>query len=100
MTPTKQATRHDGPERVVDSIESIERASLDAMRRLVDTVDGAFPVLSDGAPRRKIIDSAFQVAGQVVDASNQFTRNVFQATEDELDGHVTPKSRAKKAAAS
>ena len=70
------------------------------MRRIVDAVDGALPVLNEGAPRRKIIDSAFQAAGQVVDASNQFTRNVFKTTEGQLSDRVTPKTRAKKAAAS
>ena len=99
MAPTKQATKTDGAERIVDSIESMERSSLEAMRRMVDTVDDALPVLRDSAPRRKVIDSAFQVAEQVVDASNQFTRSIFKMTEDELGDRMASKPRAKKASA-
>lgn len=86
MAPTKQQAAPSRSRRLVDSIEDVEQTSLAAVRTFVDSVDGAFPALSDARPRQKIIDSAFDMVEQVVGASNQFTRKVFEATEQQLGG--------------
>lgn len=79
MIETEATT--DGASRLIDSIEEAEHASLEAVRRFVDTVDGAFPHLSDDEPRRKIIDAAFKMTEQLVASTNRFTQNVLDVTE-------------------
>jgi hypothetical protein len=70
--------------RLIDTIEDAERASLEAVRKFVDTVDGVFPALGDDAPRRKIIDAAFRMTENLVGASNRLAQNVLDVTEKEL----------------
>jgi len=77
------AAKHDG-QRLIDSIEEAEHASLEAVRKFVDIVDGAFPDLSDDGPRRKIIDSAFKMTEQLIGASNRLAQNFLDVTEKVL----------------
>lgn len=98
MAATKQETRSDGASRLVDSIEDVERSSLEAVRRFLDTVDGSLPDVGDDGPRRKIIDSAFRMVEQLVGASNQLTRNVVKVTQDALGERDGGKSPARKPA--
>ncbi len=70
--------------RLIDTLEDAEHASLEAVRKFVDTVDGVFPALSDDAPRRKIIDAAFRMTENLVGASNRLAQNVLDVTEKEL----------------
>ena len=99
MTPTKQEANPDGARRLVDSIEDVEQSSLEAIRRFLDTVDGAFPALSDDGLRRTIIDSAFQMVEQLVGASSQFARNAVKVIEDALGDRSGAEATAKKATA-
>ena len=78
-------TKDNTTARLIDSIEEAEHASLDAVRRFLDTVDGAFPDLGDDGPRRKIIDSAFKMTEQLVGASNRLAQNILDVTERELN---------------
>jgi len=71
--------------RLINSIEEAEKSSLEAVRKFVDTVDGAFPGFGDDGPRRRIIDSAFRMTEQLVGASNRLAQNVLDMTERELD---------------
>jgi hypothetical protein len=74
-TPAKES-------RLIDKIEGAERMSLEAVRRFVDTVDGAFPDLGgDDGPRRKIIDSAFKMVEQLMGAANGLAQNILDVTE-------------------
>ena len=82
MSDTK-ANENSGT-RLIDTIEDAERASLEAVRKFVDTVDGVFPALGDDAPRRKIIDAAFRMTENLVGASNRLAQNVLDVTEKEL----------------
>jgi len=79
-TQAKEAERT----RLIDSIEDAEKVSLEAVRRFLDTVDGAFPGSGDDGPRRRIIDSAFKMTEQLVGASNRLAQNVLDVTEREL----------------
>ncbi len=76
--------KEDGATRLIDTIEDAEKTSLEAVRKFVDTVDGAFPDFGDDEPRRKIIDSAFRMTEQLVGASNRLAQNILDVTEREL----------------
>ncbi len=75
-TPTKEDRT-----RLVDSIERVERDSLEAVRRFLDSVDSVFPrSVADNGPRRKIIDSAFKMTEDLVGAANGLARNILDST--------------------
>ena len=88
--PTKEATP-DAATRLISSIEDVERSSLEAVRRFVDTVDGAIPDVGEDGPRRKIIDSAFKMVEQLVSESNKLAQNIVNVTESSL-GDLEKKS--------
>ena len=75
-TPTSSA------DRLLDTIQSAERSTVEAVRRFVDTVDGAVPDVGDeqDGPRRQIIDAAFSMVESLVGASNDLARNVVDVT--------------------
>jgi hypothetical protein len=83
MSKTEDATV-EGTNRVIDSIRDAEESALEAVRRFVDTVNGVFPDVGDDGPRRKIIDSAFKMTEQLVDASNDLAQKIVKATGDAL----------------
>ena len=85
MTNTEHVTGDDGAIRVIDSLEDAEQSALEAVRKFLDTVDGAFPKVTEDGPRRKIIDSAFKMTEQLVGASNQLARRIVKVTEDALN---------------
>ena len=74
-------------EEVPKSLESGQRAAIEAVRKFVDTVDGVFPDTSEDGPRRKIIDSAFKMVEQLVGASNDFAKRIAKVTEDMWSDH-------------
>jgi hypothetical protein len=64
---TAAQTKRTGTNRLVDSVEDAEHASLEAVRKFVDTIDSVFPHRGgDDGPRRKIIDSAFKMTEELV----------------------------------
>jgi len=67
-----------------DRIENLEQVSLEAVRKFLDTVDGVFPDLSKDGPRRKIIDSAFNMTEQLVSTSTRLAQNILEVTEKSL----------------
>ena len=87
MTVTEQKMRDSGALRVIDSVEDAEQSALEAVRKFLDTVDGAFPDVSDDGPRRRILDSAFKMTEQLVGASNQLARRVVGVARDALEEH-------------
>jgi hypothetical protein len=90
-TTTKEETTTN---RLISTLEDAEHASLEAVRKFVDTVDSAFPDLGEDGPRRKIIDSAFKMTEQLVSASNRLAQNFLEVTEKALsdgDGKTTKK---------
>jgi hypothetical protein len=84
MTKTEPEARPDRASRVIESIQDLEQSALEAARKFVDTVDGQFPDVREDGPRRKIIDSAFKMAEQMVNASNKFAQNIVSVTENAL----------------
>jgi len=70
--------------RLFDRIENLEQVSLEAVRKFLDTVDGVFPDLSKDGPRRKIIDSAFNMTEQLVSTSTRLAQNILEVTEKSL----------------
>jgi hypothetical protein len=83
---TASDSEHSGATRLIDTIENAEQASLEAVRRFLDTVDSVFPHLgSDEGPRRKIIDSAFKMTEQLVSTSARLAQNVLEVTEKALN---------------
>ena len=92
MTKTEQDT---SATRILESVQEAEQSAFEAVRRFVDTVDGAFPDLSnDDGPRRKIIDSAFKMVENLVGTSNKLAENVLQVSTQAMER--TPSGAAKK----
>jgi hypothetical protein len=83
MSPTK--AKEDNASRLIITIEHAEKASLEAVRNFLDTIDGVFPHLGgDDGPRRKIIDSAFRMTEQLVSTSTDVAKNVLDVMEKAL----------------
>ena len=66
---------------VLQSVESGERAAIDAVRKFVDTVDEKLPSLGDEHPstRQDIIDAALELADRLVHTQYDFLRNVVDS---------------------
>ena len=83
--------------RLLDTIEEAGTASLEALRRFADTVDGVFPHLgADEGPRRKIIDSAFKMTEQLVSNSTRLAKRILDVTEPEVGGAAPKVTRSAK----
>jgi len=82
MTPTQ--AEQDGTTRLIETIEHAENVSLEAVRKFLHTVNGAFPDVSEDGPRRKIIDSAFEMTEKLVNNWTGVAKNILAATENEL----------------
>ena len=96
MTPTKQDTRDDGANRIIESLQDAEHSALEAVRKFVDAVDGAFPDVGEGGTRRKILDAAFKMTEQLVGATNQLAQRIVTVTENALDEFEKNAKAAKK----
>jgi len=73
MTPAKKSGT---VERVIESGREAEEFALEAVRKFLDTVDGAFPDVGREGPRRKIIDSAFKMTEQLVETWTQLAETI------------------------
>jgi len=82
MTPNQ--VEKDGTTRLIETIEHAETVSLEAVRKFLDTVNGAFPDVGEDGPRRKIIDSAFEMTEKLVNNWTGVAKNILAATEKEL----------------
>ena len=65
MTDTETETTDDAAIRIIDSVQDAEQSALEAVRTFLDEVNGVFPDLTEDGPRRKIIDSAFNMTQQL-----------------------------------
>jgi hypothetical protein len=64
---------------VLKSLESGQRAAIDAVRKFVDTVDEKLPALGERPSRRQeIVDAAMEMADKLVHTQYDFLRNVVQ----------------------
>ena len=71
--------------RLIDTIEQAEGSAIDAVRSFVEAVDGAFPDVGEDGPRRRIIDSAFNMVEELVGASNQLAQDIVKTAGDALE---------------
>jgi hypothetical protein len=71
---------------LIAGIQKSEKSALEAVKRFVDTVNEAFPDISEDGPRQQIIDAAFKMTDQVVEASNKLASNLVDVTENTVGG--------------
>lgn len=64
---------------LIESVRDVEDSVIEAVRRFVDTVNGAFPDVSEDGPRHRIIESAFKMTEQLVGASTEFAEKILRA---------------------
>ncbi len=81
MTPAQPKKASN---RIVESVEHAENTSLEAVRKFVDTVNGAFPELREDGPRRRIIDAAFEMTEKLVSTSSRLAQNIVGTTQKAL----------------
>jgi hypothetical protein len=65
---------------IIESVQEAETKVLGTLRRFADTVDGSFPSLGTGRPRTKLIDAAFTMTEQLVDAANSLAEHLVVIT--------------------
>lgn len=71
-------------DRIIATGRDTEEIALEAVRKFLDTVNDIFPDVSEDGPRRKVIDSAFQMTEQVVRTWTQAAEKIVKATGEAL----------------
>jgi hypothetical protein len=72
-------------EEVLKSIESGQRAAIEAVRKFVDTVDEALPALGERPSRRQeIVDAALEMADRLVHTQYDFLHKVVDSASKAL----------------
>ena len=71
---------------VIDSVESGQRAAIEAVRKFVDTVDEKLPALGDEHPsmRQELLDAALDMADSLVHTQYDFLRKVVHSAGKSL----------------
>ncbi len=65
---------------VLKSLESGQRAAIDAVRKFVDTVDEKLPALGERPSKRQdVVDAAMEMADRLVHTQYDFLRSVVQS---------------------
>ena len=65
---------------VLKSLESGQRAAIEAVRKFVDTVDEALPAFGERPSRRQeVVDAAMEMADRLVHTQYEFLRSVVQS---------------------
>jgi hypothetical protein len=62
---------------VLKSLESGQRAAIDAVRNFVATVDKTLPPRGEASKRQEVIDGAMEMADRLVDVQYDFLRKVI-----------------------
>lgn len=71
---------------VLKSLESGQRAAIDAVRKFVDTVDEKLPAAGERpSKRQEVVDSAMEMADKLVHTQYDFIRNVVQSAGKALN---------------
>jgi len=71
----------DMSDEVLKSVEAGERAAIQAVRKLVETVDRTLPPYGKHPTKRhEFMDSAMDRADRLVDSQHDFTRKLIDAT--------------------
>jgi hypothetical protein len=72
-------------EEVLKSLESGQRAAIEAVRKFVDIVDENLPALGDRPSRRReIVDAAMEMADRLVHTQHDFLSKVVKGAGDAL----------------
>lgn len=75
----------DLSEELLKSVESGQRAAIDAVRKFVDTVDETLPAIGDRPSRREtVIDAALEMADELVGTQYEFLRSVVRSADRSL----------------
>ena len=78
MTSTEQVKMAERTAHVIESVRQTTEPALEAVRDFMDTVNDVFPDLGEDGPRRKIIDSAFEMTEKLVGLSTRFAEQVVK----------------------
>lgn len=78
MATTDDVT--DGVQNLISGVGDQSKAALDAVRRFVDSVNEAIPDAAAGPLRDRVIESAFSMTHQVVEASNRLATGLVEST--------------------
>ena len=65
-------------DQVLKSLESGQRAAIEAVHKFIDTVDNALPALEHPSRRQEVIDAAMDMADRLVHTQYDFIRDVVQ----------------------
>jgi hypothetical protein len=80
-------------EAVLKSVESGQRAAIEAVRKFVDKVDEALPATGDRSSRRdSVIDAALDMADKLVAAQYDFLRHVVRDAASSLSKPDNPQT--------
>jgi hypothetical protein len=71
---------------VLKSVESGQRAAIDAVQKFVDTVDRALPHGEGQKRRQEVVDSAMEMADRLVHTQYDFIRKVVDSAGRALSG--------------
>jgi len=83
---------------VLNSVEAGERAAIEAIRKVVDTVDRTLPPYGKGQTRRsEILDSAMHRADRLVDSQHDLTRKLIDSTTGSASRREGRKTKAHEA---
>ncbi len=70
----------DFSDEVLKSLETGQRAAIDAVRKFIDTVDEKLPPIADRPARRQdVVDAAMEMADRLVHTQYDFIREVVQS---------------------
>jgi hypothetical protein len=70
----------DLSDEVLKSLESGQRAAIEAVRKFVDTVDKRLPALGERpSGRQEVVDAAMEMADRLVHTQYDFIRSVVQS---------------------
>lgn len=81
---------------VLKSVESGQRAAIDAVRKFVGTVEESLPGHGDDHPSRRntIVDAALDMADKLVKTQYEFIRSVVSSANDTLQKQADAKPPA------
>ena len=75
----------DLSEEVLKTVESGQRAAIQAVRKFADTVDEALPAIGDRPSRREtLIDAALDMADKLLTTQYDFLRSIVRSADRSL----------------
>ena len=83
----------DLSDEVLESVASGQRAAIEAVRKFIEAVDEALPVIGDRPSRREtVVDAALEMADKLVTTQYDFLRSVVRSADRTLgDGKPAKK---------